>query len=754
MVRFCFIFIYSTLLFSPSVNSQTTSESIFLDSLEIYDPFTQQESIRRIIRQKLSILTAENKALLESNSAPISSTGTKDSAYAEIDGLMKSGNIFFNAAMNNIALQYYHKAHERSRSLHDSMKTAEIEIYMGRAYYYIDLLQPAVEYINRAYRTLSSSQDRSLAAYATYAKGTLETDPDRAAQYFRKALDIQTRLMHGAPDDPIAKERYTRYLNANGYFSEALTIAEEIGNPWLTVLYRNNIAQQEYSSGRYDRAIDLLRHSLKICKRSQLTGLLKNTYINLAVVYRLKGDWKRSSQYKEIAGLLTEHLYSEEHTIQTSEMKVKYETTQKELENELLKKENLIITDSINDQLAQNYRLIASIVVLSLFIIYFIINRRRLTSANNQLADQTAEIQNQKLHLEVLNESLRRSETNLNNAQAATHLANWEWNVTTGSIAFSKEMPNIYGIDEIELQSNFQQCIVGCIHPDDRSKFMDFFSIDPMRLVNDQHEYRILCNGKEKWIRSKRIALQDDNGIVTKIFGTVQDITEGKIAEEERIQLISQQMFTKQLIQSQEQERKRIAGELHDSLGQDVLLIKNRAQLGLQGKNNDPFTIEQLHHIDHASNDVLNTVRDLAYNLRPAHLERLGVTQTISSLIGKMNETAAVHFTADIDSIDGLLDNEAEINLFRIIQEAINNIMKHSAAESAEIRIFRAEKQIEIEIIDNGKGFDSTNILVFSQGFGLINIANRVKLLKGILDIHSRISSGTKLFITLPIGTK
>lgn len=143
----------------------------------------------------------------------------------------------------------------------------------------------------------------------------------------------------------------------------------------------------------------------------------------------------------------------------------------------------------------------------------------------------------------------------------------------------------------------------------------------------------------------------------------------------------TQEAFSRRLIESQEAERKRIAQELHDGLGQNLLVIKNRALLGLAVEGKD----EQFTEIQDSVTDALSEVRVIAYNLRPLHLERLGLTSTIEEMIEEIEETSGIEINCDIEPIDNLFSPENEINFYRIVQECLNNVVKHSQSSRASV---------------------------------------------------------------------
>jgi signal transduction histidine kinase/ligand-binding sensor domain-containing protein len=198
----------------------------------------------------------------------------------------------------------------------------------------------------------------------------------------------------------------------------------------------------------------------------------------------------------------------------------------------------------------------------------------------------------------------------------------------------------------------------------------------------------------------------------------------------------AQEAFSRQLIESQESERKRIAQELHDGLGQNLLIIKNRAILGLTVKGKD----EQFNEIQDSVTDALSEVRSIAYNLRPLHIERLGLTSTIEEMIEDVEKSSGIEINCDVEKIDELFSKENEINFYRIVQECLNNIVKHSNATKASVTVFRENSKIILTVRDDGKGFEADKI---KQGLGLNGIAERVKILGGIYSIESEIGKGT-----------
>ncbi len=238
------------------------------------------------------------------------------------------------------------------------------------------------------------------------------------------------------------------------------------------------------------------------------------------------------------------------------------------------------------------------------------------------------------------------------------------------------------------------------------------------------------------WFRSIFIIIFLSVGPIV-YFRRVQQLKKDKNRQEE---------FSRQLINSQEEERKRIASELHDSIGQNLLFIKNSAVLG--NRKNDP---KRYSDISETASSSIEEVRRIAYNLFPYQLDRLGLTKAIESMVRMFNETSGIECSIEIMNIDGVFSKEKDSSIFRIIQECLNNIIKHSGADTAAVIIKRNQDELSITIRDNGTGFDADQLRDESKGFGLKNIQNRILLLHGNIVYTRSNEFKTLITITLPI---
>ena len=202
--------------------------------------------------------------------------------------------------------------------------------------------------------------------------------------------------------------------------------------------------------------------------------------------------------------------------------------------------------------------------------------------------------------------------------------------------------------------------------------------------------------------------------------------------------------FSRRLIESQESERKRIAVELHDGLGQNLLIIKNKLLSALQSLGEDAGPAGQVRDASDIASSAIEEVRSISHNLRPHQLDHLGITKTLRSIVRQANESTSIEFSSEILDIDGMLSPEEEISLFRIVQESFNNIIKHSGATKASARMVKNAEAIIITISDNGKGISSP------VGFGISGMQERAKMFGWGFEVRAE-TGGKGIVVELKI---
>jgi signal transduction histidine kinase len=198
--------------------------------------------------------------------------------------------------------------------------------------------------------------------------------------------------------------------------------------------------------------------------------------------------------------------------------------------------------------------------------------------------------------------------------------------------------------------------------------------------------------------------------------------------------------FTEALISAQEEERKRISRDLHDGVGQSLLLMKK------QMVSNHEVTIENQQMIS----DTLEEVRTISRDLHPFQLEKFGITASINNVIEKVERSTELFISKEIINIDAFILKRNQIHVFRAIQEGLNNIIKHAEATAARITIVEKGTELVMKIADNGKGYDHGSALIKSKSLGLRTMQERISSIGGRIKTDKNVPSGTILTFTIP----
>ncbi|MCK5836522.1 MAG: PAS domain S-box protein, partial [Desulfobacula sp.] len=260
-------------------------------------------------------------------------------------------------------------------------------------------------------------------------------------------------------------------------------------------------------------------------------------------------------------------------------------------------------------------------------------------------------------------------------------------------------------------------------------------------------------NGEVRDVIFDKACLHDTTGAVTGLVGVISDITERKHAED-LVRDLSQR-----LMQAQERERQMISCELHDSIAQNLSTLKLYCSRLFNALSSSESDIKELSAgTSRLLDQTITAVRDLAYNLRPPSLEHMGLVAALDVFCEEFAEKNDIRVDFQAAGIhESKLTPDAQINLYRLVMEGLNNIRKHAAADKATIRLVGAYPNVILRIEDNGKGFDvkeRERSIVNEKRMGLRSMRERANLLKGQMSIHSQLNKGTQIVIKLPLRDK
>lgn len=241
---------------------------------------------------------------------------------------------------------------------------------------------------------------------------------------------------------------------------------------------------------------------------------------------------------------------------------------------------------------------------------------------------------------------------------------------------------------------------------------------------------------------STRLGEQESNITVL----VLRDLSEQQRTERERFQ----HKITKQVIQAQEDERKRISRDLHDSIGQALysILIGLRVfeQYGL-----DDHRKNHLQEVQTATVRALEEVKNMALELRPSALDDLGLIPAIRSYLRRFEQTYGIPTELKIQGKKRRYPCSIETSLYRICQEALTNIVKYANANQVTVSVCDMDDEIMMKIIDDGIGFNYNSIIQTTGGLGLYGMKERAQLLEGKVDIQTAPEQGTVICVQIPI---
>jgi PAS domain S-box-containing protein len=266
------------------------------------------------------------------------------------------------------------------------------------------------------------------------------------------------------------------------------------------------------------------------------------------------------------------------------------------------------------------------------------------------------------------------------------------------------------------------------------------------------------ADGRMHEVMVHKATYDDTSGAVLGLVGVLTDITELKLTEEAlRASENKLHVLSSHLLTAQERERRRVSLELHDELGQSLTLLK--LQLGSirrKLQEDQEELKKEAESILLYVEQVIESVRRLSRDLSPAMLEDLGLSAALRAMAEDFTTHSGIKFSLDMDELDDLFPSDSQILIYRIVQEALTNIGKHSGSQQVSLAVERGESEVTVVVEDYGKGFDLKEVAArysVEKGLGLAAIDERARMLGGALTISSSKGKGTKLTVVIPVET-
>lgn len=348
-----------------------------------------------------------------------------------------------------------------------------------------------------------------------------------------------------------------------------------------------------------------------------------------------------------------------------------------------------------------------------------------------------------------LEAALLESKEHLSIAVAAADLATWDWNLQTDEIIWNEQHFSLFGMKPHRNPQRLE-IFTRHVHRDDLSRLTERLNQAIETNTTFIAEFRaVRDDGIIRWMEGYGHVVEFTNGKPSRMSGVMSDITNRKNSEK----IKHEKEMLEKLVNALEDERSRIARDLHDELGQQLtalrLKIENIKNLCLE----DRELCARLDETQMLAKKIDDGVDFLAWELRPASLDDLGLYAALAKYVHEWSQFAGVPTSLFSSSIKKMrFASEIETNLYRIAQEALNNVHKHAEAKAVEVFLERRENNIVLIISDDGKGFDSQNRMFPVKGIGLIGMKERAALVGGNLEIESETGKGTTVYTHVPVS--
>jgi PAS domain S-box-containing protein len=352
-------------------------------------------------------------------------------------------------------------------------------------------------------------------------------------------------------------------------------------------------------------------------------------------------------------------------------------------------------------------------------------------------------------------DKLRHSEVQLAQAQRLAHVGSWDWDLRTSKVTWSDELYRVFGLEPGTTMVAGDA--MSFIHPHDQDLVWSTVKNAVANKERYSFYYRALRpDGTERIVHSRGEVLTDDHGEPIRVFGATQDVTELKRAEE-KLKATTEQLraLSASLQSAREEEATRIAREIHDELGGALTSLKwdlesfDRVISELREQSQLEVLRDKIEGMLRLSETTISAVRRISSELRPSVLDDLGLASAIEWQAQQFQARTGIicHCELSVTNVD--LDREQSTAIFRILQEALTNILRHAQATRVEIAIKEESGEIVLTVSDNGRGItaDEKSSL---QSLGLLGMRERAHLIGGAIEIIGVDAQGTVVTVRVP----
>jgi PAS domain S-box-containing protein len=339
------------------------------------------------------------------------------------------------------------------------------------------------------------------------------------------------------------------------------------------------------------------------------------------------------------------------------------------------------------------------------------------------------------------------SEEWLRLAAQGAQMGLWYWNEVTNELFWDTKTREMFGVNRVGEVT--VDTFYGALHPDDRARVKEVWRYQLERGLPYDLEYRALRrDGSIRWIQARGSGYYDKDGKPLCMVGIVFDVTERKLADQERNELSGR------LINAQEQERSRLARELHDDFSQRLALLA----VGLENvakmiEVSPKAAIARVRELRNTVSSIAEDMHSLSHRLHSSKLEILGLTTSVRSLCAEFAKRHGTQIDFVEKNVPKSMPPDTALCLFRIVQEGLRNVTKHSRGSRAEVRLQADSEAISLSVSDNGVGFELAQLLA-SDGIGVRSMKERTRMLGGTFEVVSEPMHGTQITVSIPFNSR
>jgi len=327
----------------------------------------------------------------------------------------------------------------------------------------------------------------------------------------------------------------------------------------------------------------------------------------------------------------------------------------------------------------------------------------------------------------------------------------WDWNLLTNEFYLGEGFQKLFGYRKKNKTAGFIERWSDYLHPEDKEAVINGLRETIESTKNHwEQSYRFICaDGSIAQVLNKASIIRDAEGKAYRMIGAMQDVSKLKILEArlEKEILLKERQITDASDEARETERSDIGRELHDNVNQLLGASRQYIDLASQGGEDNKMLLKRSSEY---TQTAIEAIRKLTHRLNTDLIKQLGLREALDTIV---RDTMEVNPIKIICTVKGYRENKASVkfkqNLFRIIQEQLNNIIKHSKATIVQIDLAQNKESLKLVISDNGIGFD---MLKKNDGIGIANIKSRAAVFNGIAQISAKPNEGCSLQLSFPAG--